>query len=148
MKIARSSMRFHPKELLPPNPKGIQVADDHRQGPNHPKVRGKRKNVFSGKGDVVSGMTSAIFRTMALPGNLDRLLPQDPIQVERKGVRKRLGFQAGSHQEALADRKAHEIPDRLREIRTALAVARPLQQRFVWLHRCSHPWPVVLQSIP
>ena len=80
----------------------------------------------------MSGVTSAIFRTMALPGNPDKLLPQDPIQVERKGVRRRLGVQAENHLEALASRRAHEIPDRLREIRIAPAVARPLQQQFVW----------------
>ena len=148
MRIACSNMRFHPKELHPPTPKGIQVVVDHRQGPNHPRVRVRRRNAFSGRGDDVSGVTSAIFRTMALLGSQDKLPLLDPTLVERKGVRKRLGVVAGSHQEALADRKAHEIPDRPREIRTALAVARPLQQRYVWLHRCSHPWPVVLQSIP
>ena len=132
MRIARSNMRFRPKELHPPNPKGTQVVDDHHQEPNHPKVRGRRKNAFSGRGDVVSGVTSAIFRTMALPGNPDKLPPQDPIQVERKGVRRRLGVQAENHLEALASRRAHEIPDRLREIRIAPAVARPLQQQFVW----------------
>ena len=132
MRILRSNMRFHPRELLPPNPKGIQVVDDHHQEPNHPKVRGRRRNAFSGKGDVVSGATSAIFRTMALPGNLDKLLPQDPIQVERKGVRRRLGALAESRLEALASRRALEIPDHLREIRIALAVVRPLQQQFVW----------------
>jgi hypothetical protein len=132
MRIARSNMRFHPKELLPPNPKGIQVVDDHRQEPNHPKVRERRRNAFSGRGDVVSGATSAIFRTMALLGNPDKLLPQDPIQVERKGVRRRLGVLAGNRREALASRRAHEIPDHLREIRIALAVVRPLQQQFVW----------------
>ena len=132
MRIARSNMRFHPKELHPPNPKGIQVVDDHHQEPNHPKVRARRRNAFSGKGDVVSGVTSAIFRTMALLGSPDKLLPQDPIQVERKGVRRHLGVPAGSRLEALASRRALEIPDHLREIRIALAVVRPLQQQFVW----------------
>ena len=46
MRIARSNMRFLPRELLPPNPKGIQVVDDHHQEPNHPKVRVRRKNAF------------------------------------------------------------------------------------------------------
>ena len=132
MRIARSNMRFHPRELLPPNPKGIQVVDDHHQEPNHPKVRGRRRNAFSGRGDVVSGVTSAIFRTMALPGNPDKLLPQDPIQVERKGVRRRLGVLAENHRGAPASRRVHEIPDHPRETRIALAVVRQLQQRFVW----------------
>ena len=80
----------------------------------------------------MSGVTSAIFRTMALLGSPDKLLPQDPIQVERKGVRRHLEVPAESHQEALASRRAHETPDRQRGIRIALAVVRQLQQRFVW----------------
>ena len=148
MKIARSNMRSHPRELHPPNPRGIQVGDVHHQGPNHPKVRVRRRSAFSGKGVDVSGVTSATSRTMALLGNQDRLLPQDPTQVGRKGVRKRLGVLAGSHQEALAGLRAPEIPDLPKETKTVPAVVRQLQLQFVWLLRCLHPWPVVLQSIP
>ena len=80
----------------------------------------------------MSGATSAIFRTTALLGNQDKLLLQDPIQVGRKGVRKRRGVPAGSHQEALASLKAPEIPDHPKETKTVPAVVRQLQQQFVW----------------
>ena len=66
----------------------------------------------------MSGVTSAIFRTMALLGSQDRPLPLGPIQVGRK-ARRHLGVPVGSHQEALADLKAPEIPDHQRGIRNS-----------------------------
>ena len=107
MTIARTSMRFHPKGLPLPNPNGIQVGYVHHQGPSHPKVRVKS----SGRGEDVSGVTSAISRTTALLGSQDKLPQQDQIQVGRKGVRRHQGVPAGSRPEALANRKAPEIPD-------------------------------------
>ena len=85
MTVARTSMRFHPKGLPPPNPNGIQVGDVHHQGPSHPKVRVKRRNVFSGRGGDVSGATSAISRTTALLGSQGKLPLQDQLLVGRKG---------------------------------------------------------------
>ena len=85
MTVARTSMRFHPKGLPPPNPNGIQVGDVHHQGPSHPKVRVKRRNVFSGRGGDVSGTTSAISRTTALLGSQGKLPLQDQLLVGRKG---------------------------------------------------------------
>ena len=88
MRIARLNMRFHPRELLPPNPKGIQVVDDHHQEPNHPKVRGRRRNAFSGKGDVVSAGDKCNFSHNGPAGKPRQATPARSNSSGKKGGKK------------------------------------------------------------
>lgn len=128
MIIARIRMKFHPRGLLPTNPNEIAVGDDHRQEPNHPKVRGRRRNAFSGKEDDVKGVTNAIFRTMVRLGNLGKPLLPARILVGRKAVGNRLEVLAESRQEAPESPRVQETH--------APVLRRHHQQQFAWSRQC------------